>query len=546
MNWYDTIKLAQENICAQQIVFTPIEQKIFSLLLSVKQSSPAMRNTSMLVAGGWTRDKLLGQPSDDIDIALSNMTGADFVQSIRSFGTSNHIEGMGKTYLIEDNIEKSKHLATAGIDLFGQKVEFVNLRSEEYGNSRVPTMKMGTPQEDAARRDLTINALFYNIETGQIEDYVGGCQDLQNMVLRTPLDPVKTFQDDPLRMLRVLRFYSRFQNAQIDPAIIDAIKKPEVQAAYKKLSPERASPEILKMMKGAKPVDATRILFETGLYKSVFNIPDNYMDIRSSQRSHHHQYTLMEHTLKVMQNIYDLSQQQKLPDDERALLCLSSMFHDFGKMSPNIRQPHPKQPGYFRYVGHEDVSTEMANEIMTRMSFTPEAKKFVTTIVSSHMKAHNEGLFEDNPQAKKKLGKFLRKVDKFYDKILMHGLADDLAKGDLTDEERQEVFRSRQSQIDHVNRYKQEQGQLINKPLLDGNQIREILLTEVPDMVEDNAFINVKEYKKPMHFIAYTMEELLKQQWMGRIRTVQEAEYFVRKNAKQWFNLWQKNTPEQS
>ncbi len=153
MNWYKKLKFAANNKCDQQIQLNSVEQNIFKLLLDVKYSVSKLQNTSIVIVGGWVRDKLLGFESDDIDIALSDITGADFVQYIQQFVQSKNIEGVGKTYIVEENIEKSKHLATAGIDLFGQKVEFVNFRSEEYGDSRVPVMKMGTPQEDAERLD---------------------------------------------------------------------------------------------------------------------------------------------------------------------------------------------------------------------------------------------------------------------------------------------------------------------------------------------------------------------------------------------------------
>jgi tRNA nucleotidyltransferase/poly(A) polymerase len=469
MNWYKQTQ--NNNICDKPIGLTTLEKQIFNLLLTAKKTLPELQNIEMRIVGGWVRDHLLGLPSDDIDIALSNITGADFVKALRKLQSP----AIGKTYIIEQNIEKSKHLATAAVDLFGQKVEFVNLRSEQYGNSRVPVMRMGTPQEDSERRDLMINALFFNIEMGKIEDYVGGCQDLDTMTLRTPLDPVKTFSDDPLRMLRVLRFYSRYPEAEIDPAVIQALSNPEVQSNYTKLSPERAAPELLKMMKGAKPAAATRILFESGLYRYIFDIPKDFIDISTSQRSHYHQYTLMEHTLKVIENINNLSQEANFSDDERALLNLSAIFHDFGKMSPEIRQPHPKRPGYYRYLGHEEVSAKLAKQIMTSMGFTPEAKKFVSTVVASHMKPHRSGMFEDKTKSRKKLGQFLNDVDYLYDKILLHGMADELAKGDLSEEERQDIIQSRQQEIDYTHQYREQMGTKINEPLINGNEIRNII-----------------------------------------------------------------------
>lgn len=103
-------------------------------------------------------------------------------------------------------------METATLSLNGQLIDIVNLRSETYTDiTRIPTIEMGTPLEDAYRRDLTINSLFYNIMEDKVEDYTGlGLQDINDKIIRTPLDPLQTFLDDPLRLLRTVRFASRF------------------------------------------------------------------------------------------------------------------------------------------------------------------------------------------------------------------------------------------------------------------------------------------------------------------------------------------------
>lgn len=142
--------------------------------------------------------------------------------------------GKGKKFgVVKQNSEKSKHLETACMKVHGVSIDFVNLRSEEYAqDSRVPTIDIGTPEEDAYRRDLTINALFYNINQNTIEDWTKrGLDDLKQGIIRTPLDPVKTFNDDPLRVLRTIRFTNRFgfemdeevKAAASDPKILEAM-----------------------------------------------------------------------------------------------------------------------------------------------------------------------------------------------------------------------------------------------------------------------------------------------------------------------------------
>jgi len=166
----------------------------------------------------------LGKESNDIDIALDNMHGEEFAKLIKE--TIPGCKGFG---VIKKNSEKSKHLETATIQIHGQWIDLVNLRSEKYTeDSRVPIIDIGTPEEDAYRRDLTINALFYNINEDKLEDFTKqGISDLQNGIIRTPLEPLKTFTDDPLRVLRTVRFAVRF-GFKILPEIIMAAKNKDV------------------------------------------------------------------------------------------------------------------------------------------------------------------------------------------------------------------------------------------------------------------------------------------------------------------------------
>lgn len=174
----------------------------------------------------------MGLESDDIDVALDNMCGEDFAKLICEHLDSNvdaSDDAASKTsyHVIKANSEKSKHLETATIRIDDFAVDLVNLRSETYTeNSRVPLVEIGTPEQDAYRRDLTINSLFYNINESRIEDWTGlGLQDIRDRIIRTPLDPVQTFLDDPLRLLRTVRFASRF-DFTIVPQIEAAAKNP--------------------------------------------------------------------------------------------------------------------------------------------------------------------------------------------------------------------------------------------------------------------------------------------------------------------------------
>ncbi|KAK9743298.1 hypothetical protein RND81_03G230300 [Saponaria officinalis] len=232
-------------------------------------------DTQLRVAGGWVRDKLLGKDCYDIDIAIDNMMGTEFCDLINEY-LSKTGEDV-KVGVIPRNPDQSKHLETATIRLFDQWIDFVNLRSEDYcENSRIPTMRFGTPKEDAYRRDLTINSLFYNINTGSVEDFTGrGILDLKLGKIVTPLPPKETFLDDPLRVLRAIRFGARF-SFTLDEGLKEAAASDEVKAAIdKKISRERIGREVDLMIGGNQPVKAVSYICDLQLFWVIFTLPSN-------------------------------------------------------------------------------------------------------------------------------------------------------------------------------------------------------------------------------------------------------------------------------
>jgi tRNA nucleotidyltransferase/poly(A) polymerase len=205
------------------------------------------------------RDKLLGTPSHDIDTAINVMTGEAFVDRLRDYcdvpahRARHHLlpDDIGRLHTVPRNPDKSKHLATSTIKLCGLDVDFVNLRKETYTEeSRNPEVEFGTAREDALRRDASVNALFYNLGTGEVEDFVGGLVDLRAGLIRTPLEPLQTFLDDPLRVLRLVRFASRL-GFRIDEAAERVMGDERVLGNLRvKISRERMGVELEKMMKG--------------------------------------------------------------------------------------------------------------------------------------------------------------------------------------------------------------------------------------------------------------------------------------------------------
>ncbi|THG99435.1 hypothetical protein EW026_g2916 [Hermanssonia centrifuga] len=204
--------------------------------------------------------------------------GLPFAEQFQQY--CNDVKGLPveKVAKIEKNPARSKHLETAKTTVLGVELDFVNLRSEEYAeDSRIPTqVEFGTPLQDAIRRDITINALFYNVHSRSVEDHTEkGLEDLINGTIRTPLPPRETFMDDPLRVIRCIRFASRFGFSFVEE-LQAAARDPEIQLALRtKISRERVGEELDKMMKGRDPLRAIQLIDELSLYTSIFHVPDD-------------------------------------------------------------------------------------------------------------------------------------------------------------------------------------------------------------------------------------------------------------------------------
>uniref|UniRef100_M4BBR6 Poly A polymerase head domain-containing protein n=1 Tax=Hyaloperonospora arabidopsidis (strain Emoy2) TaxID=559515 RepID=M4BBR6_HYAAE len=262
-----------------QICLTPAEDALFSFLEYIQRLYTP--KTQLRVAGGWVRDKLRGASSADIDIALTNIKGVTFAQFILNFQRARKLQ-VSPIGIVKANSEKAKHLEVASVTVHDTTVDFVHLRAEAYAeSSRVPMVTFASPAEDACRRDLTINALFYNLHTREVEDFTGqGVSDLlTHRIIRTPKEPVQTFLDDPLRVLRALRFACEFGFA-LDNALEKAIleQREIVAAMRRKVSRERIGIEVRKMLAGKDPARAFDLLRKFGLLELVFSDAVSTMD----------------------------------------------------------------------------------------------------------------------------------------------------------------------------------------------------------------------------------------------------------------------------
>ena len=176
----------RERATIGEVRCTAKETEVFDTLLAVVEHFKL--DVTLRVAGGWVRDKLVGRESDDIDVALDTMLGKEFAEKVNAYLEAQGMETKG-IGVIQSNPEQSKHLETATMRVRDVWLDLVNLRSENYSeDSRIPEMQFGTAKDDAFRRDLTINALFYNINEKKVEDFTErGIEDLSRGVVRTPL-----------------------------------------------------------------------------------------------------------------------------------------------------------------------------------------------------------------------------------------------------------------------------------------------------------------------------------------------------------------------
>ncbi len=265
------------------------ERKLIGLLRDFICKSKV--NCTLRIAGGWVRDKLLGLSSDDLDIAVDSMTGVELAGKLHEYMREYHLPEH-KVAIIQTNPDKSKHLETATTKIFGMDVDFVNLRAESYAEgSRIPDkVSFGTALQDAFRRDISINSLFFNVHSLMVEDLTGkGLDDLREGRVMTPLEPRTTFLDDPLRIMRVIRFSCRF-SYKIDEGIFAACKVPEIrQALAKKVSKERIGIELIKTFKGPSPFDAILYLIRLEISDVIFSLsPQQQLNMEYHQQMQHY------------------------------------------------------------------------------------------------------------------------------------------------------------------------------------------------------------------------------------------------------------------
>ena len=306
-----------------------------------------------LFAGGCVRDRILGHEPKDYDIA----TSATPQEVIKLFPGSNEV---GAHF----GVVIAKH---AGIH-----VEIATFRTDgSYKDNRRPeSVTFSTPQEDAKRRDFTINGLFEHPETGEVIDHVGGLADIEAKTLRAIGDPLERFHEDALRLLRAVRFATRLEFA-IDPDTAGAMQ--QCAPLILNISPERIRDEFSKIITSPHRRQGLEQLVESGLIEHF--MPEVLPMIGCEQPPEWHpEGDVYTHTRIML---------EMLEPDAPLDLCLSVLLHDIAKPPT---QTYDEAAGRMRFNGHDAVGAEMAREILTRLKYPNAIIDAVEFMVSRHMR----------------------------------------------------------------------------------------------------------------------------------------------------------------
>lgn len=315
------------------------------------------------LVGGTIRDELLGLGvGDDLDIVCEE-DAVGLAKTLRKHRLSSISPVIYQRF------------GTALVMIEGTRVELATARKESYeSKSRKPRVEPATLLEDMQRRDFTINALARNIHTGELIDLLGnGLSDLKTKVLRTPLDPEITFRDDPLRMLRAVRFKNRFGLTPA-PGLFESIKKEA--SRLKIVSMERIRDEVVKMLFHKTASQSFQDLLDLKLLECF--IPELVECVGVTQGDYHKK-DVWGHTLDVV----DVASKAVVEQNEETLIVLlSALFHDIGKPRTRIVD----EAGRIRFFGHEKVGSEMAVEICRRLRFNRYQAIAVGKLVKNHMR----------------------------------------------------------------------------------------------------------------------------------------------------------------
>lgn len=333
-----------------------IKHPIFSIIEEVADSM----HIDAYVIGGYVRDIILERPCKDIDVVTIG-SGINLAKAVA--------EKIGNT-----KVSVFKNFGTAMLNYDGYEIEFVGARKESYNrDSRKPVVEDGTLQDDQNRRDFTINALAIGLNKnnyGKILDPFGGLQDIENKIIRTPLDPDITYSDDPLRMMRAIRFASQL-GFEIENESLQAIRKNRQRIRI--VSKERIIDELNKIILSPIPSVGFKHLFNAGLLEIIFPEMAELHGVEFvGKRGHKDNFY---HTIKVLDNICE--------NTDSLWLRWAAIMHDIAKPATKRFE---KDHGW-TFHGHEDKGARMVPGIFKKMKLPLDSKmKYVQKLVRLHLR----------------------------------------------------------------------------------------------------------------------------------------------------------------
>lgn len=317
--------------------------------------------TEVYVIGGYVRDVFLNRPSKDIDLVTIG-SGIDFANEL------------AKQLKPRPRVNVFKNFGTAMLKYKDLEIELVGARKESYQrNSRKPIIENGTLEDDQNRRDFTINAMAFHLNGdnfGELIDPFNGMEDLQNKIIRTPLDPEVTFSDDPLRIMRAIRFATQL-DFNIEGKTLKAITRNKER--IKIISAERIIEELNKIIMSPKPSKGFKLLEESGLLAIIFPELQRMKGVEKVKGIGHKDNFY--HTIEVLDRL--------VPNSDNLWLRWSALLHDIAK---------PKTKRFIEGLGwtfhaHNFVGVKMIPNIFKRMKLPLNEKmKYVQKMVQLHMR----------------------------------------------------------------------------------------------------------------------------------------------------------------
>ena len=339
-----------------------LDRKIFRIVSEVARE----RGVRAFVIGGYVRDCFLGRPSSDIDIVVEG-SGIDFARAVGE-RTGSYV-----SYF--------KNFGTAMLHYKGDEIEFVGARKESYRReSRKPIVEDGTLRDDQERRDFTINAMAFSLQEdsfGELVDPFGGIKDLAAGIIRTPLDPDTTYSDDPLRMLRAVRFATKLSTPEhvftIVPESLESMKRMAERLSI--LSVERITEELNKMLLTARPSMAFEIMEQTGLLERILPELCALKGVETMEGKGHKEN--FSHTLMVLDNVASTD-----GSEPKLWLRWAALMHDIGKPASKRFVPGTG----WTFHGHDLIGSRMVPKIFQRLKLPLDAMKYVKKLVWLHLR----------------------------------------------------------------------------------------------------------------------------------------------------------------